>query len=99
MRRGQVPEHRLGIGRIGFRVRDLRGHGIRLVAHRGFRGTAQVRHDGIGAYRDALVADVDIVGALNHRGHLVGRLPAKGAADSRSPVILFRHEGNPPLID
>ena len=33
---------------------------------------AQVAHHRVGAYRDALVADVDAVRARDHRGHLVG---------------------------
>ena len=33
---------------------------------------AQVTHHRVGAYRDALVADVDAVRARDHRGHLVG---------------------------
>ena len=80
MRRGQLREHELGAWRTLLLHMRLDNPVAAGLAHGGHLQT-QIAHHGIGAYGDALVADIDAVRARDHGRNLVRMLAAECAHD------------------
>ena len=104
----QASQHGRRVGRVrhgragmparpvaGMAGGSLRGHALghivgEVVVLRQVQ--AQIAHHGVGAHRDALVADVDAVRARDHGRDLLRRLPAERARDVRgiaSEAVVF----------